>query len=371
MNEVKNHISVHIPLRLDNPRAWRTYLGGSRLDALHGIPDGVDGHFPEEWIMSVVAARNVGREDIKEEGMSHLYETERTLKELLEQNPEGYLGTAHAAICGASPGVLVKLIDSAERLTLQVHPDREKAMELFQSPYGKTECWHILGGHGADGDPPCIYLGFRPGITREHWKHLFDTQDISGMLDSMQKYEVHPGDTILIEGGMPHAIGAGCFLTEIQEPTDYTIRVERTTPSGFSVDDFLCHQGLGFERMFDAFHYDCGSREEIQNRYFIKPETLCSDSGGTITTLIGYDTTPLFRLDEIRVTQRLTVPDYGCFSGLYILEGEGSLTVGDASLPLEKTAQFFVPAKTGSFTIQANPEKSLRILHFFGTCHNN
>lgn len=42
------------------------------------------------------------------------------------------------------------------------------------------------------------------------------------MLAGMQKYPVHPGDTILIEGGMPHAIGAGCFLVEIQEPTDYT-----------------------------------------------------------------------------------------------------------------------------------------------------
>lgn len=371
MNIVKNDIPIQLPFRLDNPRAWRTYLGGSQLDALHGIPDGINGHFPEEWIMSVVAARNVGREDIRDEGMSHLYGTETTLKELLEEDQERYLGTAHTAVCGASPGVLVKLIDSAERLTLQVHPDRRKAMELFQSPYGKTECWHILGGHEVHGEKPCIYLGFRPGVTRESWKHLFDIQDIPGMLNAMQRFEVSPGDTILIEGGMPHAIGAGCFLTEIQEPTDYTIRVERTTPSGFAVDDFLCHQGLGFERMFDAFHYNCGSREEIQRRYFIKPETLCSDDGGSITTLIGYDATPLFRLDEIRVTQTLTVPDYHRFSGLYILEGKGSLSLGGASLPLEKTAQFFVPAGTGSFAIQASPENPLRILHFFGACHNH
>lgn len=320
--------------------------------------------------MSVVAARNVGREDIKDEGMSHLYGTTLTLKELLEQNPAACLGAAHAASCGASPGVLVKLIDSAERLTLQVHPDRQKAMELFQSPFGKTECWHILGGQKLQGEPPCIYLGFRPGITREYWKQLFDTQDIPGMLNAMQRFDVTPGDTILIEGGMPHAIGAGCFLTEIQEPTDYTIRVERTTPSGFAVDDFLCHQGLGFERMFDAFHYDSGSREEIRKRYFIQPEVLLETEGGKITTLIGYSSTPLFRLDEIQVSQSLTIPDGGCFSGLYVLEGKGRLIAGDTSLSLETTAQFFVPAGVGSFTIQANLGHPLRILHFFGARHN-
>lgn len=365
-----NRPAFDFPIRLDNPRAWRTYLGGSQLDALHGICGGADDHFPEEWIMSVVAARNAGREDIKDEGMSHLYGDSATLKELLEQEPDGYLGSAHTAAKGTSLGVLVKLIDSAERLTLQVHPDRRKAMELFGSPYGKTECWHILGGHDVDGEKPCIYLGFRPGITREYWKHLFDVQDIPGMLDAMQKYEVHPGDTVLIEGGMPHAIGAGCFLTEIQEPTDFTIRVERTTPSGFAVDDFMCHQGLGFERMFEAFHYDEISREEIRNRYFIQPEPVLEEDGGTVTTLIGYKNTPLFRLDEIRVNGTLAVPNPKTFSGLYVLEGRGTISANGKSAPLEKTAQFFVPAGTGDFTVQSCEDTPLRILHFFGECRN-
>lgn len=346
------------PVRLDNPRVWRTYLGGRLLDELHGISGGENGHFPEEWIMSVVAARNVGREDIKDEGMSHLFGTSQTLKDLLDTHPD--------ACPGGSPGVLVKLIDSAERLTLQVHPDREKAMELFHSPYGKTECWHILGTRDVDGQTPCIYLGFRPGITREYWKHLFDTQDIPGMLDAMQKFEVKPGDTILIEGGMPHAIGAGCLLAEIQEPTDFTIRVERTTPSGFAVDDFLCHQGLGFDRMFDAFCYDDMDRQTILDRYFIKPDTPMKTESGTISTLIGYENTPLFRLDEIRTDGTITVPDSHGFSGLYVLEGRGMLTAGLTRIPLEKTCQIFVPARTGEFTLKAGEGAPLRVLHFFG-----
>ncbi len=272
--------TTDFPFLLDNPRAWRTYLGGRMLDALHGDSNGEDGHFPEEWILSTVAARNAGREQFPEEGMSHLRGTDVTLRSVLESDTEGYLGKGAAQ---PTLGVLTKLIDSAERLTLQVHPDKPTALRLFQSQYGKTECWHILSGHPVNGEEPCIYYGFQPDMTRARWEALFHAQDIPGMLAGMQKYPVHPGDTILIEGGMPHAIGAGCFLVEIQEPTDYTIRVERTTPSGFAVADSMCHQGLGFEKMFECFHYEPHSREEIHDRWFIKPETVLKTAGGSIT----------------------------------------------------------------------------------------
>ena len=294
-------------IRLDNPRVWRTYLGGRMIDALHGNPEGEDGHFPEEWIMSVVAARNVGREDVADEGLSHIYGTQTALKELIEANPAEYLGAGHAAGEKCDLGVLVKIIDSSERLTIQAHPDIPTARALFSSPHGKTECWHILGGREINGEKPCIYLGFKRGVTRERWKELFDKQDLDGMLDSLERFDVKAGDTILIEGGMPHAIGAGCFLVEIQEPTDFTIRVERTTPSGFAVDDFL-----------------------------------------------------------LRVSGSLTVPGLPSFSGLYVLEGCGSCAAGGREYRLEKTAQFFVPAGAGDMTFSAEPGSPLRILRFRG-----
>ena len=154
-------------IRLDNPRVWRTYLGGRMIDALHGNPDGEDGHFPEEWIMSVVAARNVGREDVKDEGLSHIYGTQTALKELIEANPAEYLGAGHAAGEKCDLGVLVKIIDSSERLTIQ----RE-----------------------INGEKPCIYLGFKRGVTRERWKELFDKQDLDGMLDSLERFDVKARD---------------------------------------------------------------------------------------------------------------------------------------------------------------------------------
>lgn len=359
------NIPNDFPIRLTNPRAWRTYIGGARLDALHGNPNGTDGHFPEEWIMSTVSARNAGREHIKDEGMCYVaLAPETSLAELLGSEPEYYLGKAHCEKTGASLGVLVKLIDSAERLTLQVHPDRKRAMELFGSPFGKTECWHILEAREVNGVPPMIYLGFKEHVTRDLWKKLFDEQDIPGMLDAMRSFEVSPGDTILIEGGMPHAIGSGCFLVEIQEPTDFTIRVERTTPAGFAVDDFMCHQGLGFERMMDAFHYDSMSADYIRSRWFIPQKALVKTDGGSVTELIGYDSTKLFRLCEVNVTDKLTVDCPDVFSGLYILDGSGTLTANGKSVHISKTEQFFVPYLTGRMEFTA--DTPLRIMSFFG-----
>lgn len=359
--------SMRSPVRLDNPRAWRTYLGGRLLDALHGQTDGEDGHFPEEWILSVVAARNAGREHIPDEGMCRVADTGVTLKALLESDPAGYLGPAHAAAYGPSPGVLVKLIDSAERLTLQVHPDREQAMALFGSPYGKTECWYVLGGREAQtGQKPCIYLGFQEYVTRSLWEDLFARQDIPGMLAAMQRFVVAPGDTVLIEGGMPHAIGAGCFLMEIQEPTDYTIRVERTTPSGFSVADALCHQGLGFQRMFDAFHYDPIPREEIRRRWFLTPRTELESSAGRLRELAGPWATPCFRLEEITAAGPFTVPAAPGPGGLYVLSGSGTLTCGGQTCPLEPAAQFFLPAACGVLILTPAPGGTMQAFRFMG-----
>ena len=93
---------------------------------------------------SVTRAFNAGREEIVE-GLCKIaggeYD-EKTLKEYIDSDPEEILGKKHVETWGNTPGVLIKMIDSKERLTVQVHPDRETAKRLFGSPFGKTECWH-------------------------------------------------------------------------------------------------------------------------------------------------------------------------------------------------------------------------------------
>lgn len=63
-------MAVFKAVKLTPARAWRTYLGGKLLDELHGSTQAEDSYFPEEWMMSVVSARNAGREEFKDEGLS-------------------------------------------------------------------------------------------------------------------------------------------------------------------------------------------------------------------------------------------------------------------------------------------------------------
>ncbi|MBM4761650.1 type I phosphomannose isomerase catalytic subunit [Bacillus sp. B15-48] len=352
------------PIKLSSTRAWRTYTGGKLLEELYGDSSAKDSHFPEEWIMSIVSARNSGREHIKDEGLSKVAapNLDIALKDLVEGNPKTFLGEKHVDKFGEETGVLVKLIDSSERLTVQVHPDRATAQQLFNSNYGKTEAWHILGGREIDGEPPYVYLGFKPGFTREQWEHLFEVQDIAGMLNCLHKYSVKPGDTFLIEGGVPHAIGSGCFLVEIQEPTDLTIRIEKTSPSGLKIDDFMCHQGLGFEKMFDCFSYETYTREETLATWKIEPFSI----GVSEVEIIGYQHTPYFSMSMMEIQHEQEIIGDGVFSGLFILSGTGTMTTEGEQQDVKTGEQFFIPAAVSRFMLKNNGEDKLKVLRLFG-----
>ncbi|APH03688.1 type I phosphomannose isomerase catalytic subunit [Bacillus weihaiensis] len=355
------------PIKLSSNRVWRTYLGGKLLDEWQGLDQASDQHFPEEWIMSITSARNTGREHLVNEGLGMVSnESGLSLKELITSSPQDMLGKKHVEKVGPHTGVLVKIIDSSERLAVQVHPDRKMAKELFQSDYGKTECWHILGGREIDGEPPYVYLGFKPGITKEKWRKIFEEQNIDEMLACMHKIYVKPGETYLLEGGIPHAIGSGCFLVEIQEPTDLTIRTERTSPSGFQIADNMCHQGIGFDKMFECFRYEGYTREETLEKWKVKPELIEKDPFHSETEVIGYNTTPYFRMTMVEVRTEVELKTEGIFTGLYVLSGKATIDTDQGKESLEKADQFFIPANIGTYKLTQNGDEPLKVLRLFG-----
>ena len=345
-------IGYDSPIRLRSERAWRTYHGGKLLDELHGISPARDSHFPEDWIISTVRAINAGREDVVE-GLNRLADVDMALKDFISADPDAALGAGHVARMGESLGVLVKLIDAAERLGVQCHPDKAKAREFFDSPFGKTECWHIVGGREIGGEKPCVYMGFKPGVTEAAWREVFDRQDIPAMLGMLHRIEVKPGDTFFIEGGMPHAIGAGCLLVEIQEPTDYTFRTEKVTPQGFAISDKACHYGIGFDNMFKCFHYDGCDEAEARRRYMVEPKVVDRNEGFARTAVIGAPRTDCFSLERIDVSGSCRFEAEGRFSGLYVLSGHGRLEGASGVVPLGPGDQFFVPAAAKGFSVVA------------------
>lgn len=343
------------PFPVETERVWRTYTGGKLLEKRDGNEEAKDSHYPEEWILSTVEARNPNGQI---EGLSRvkLSKYEGTLADLLLSSP-GCLGRKADGVARKDMGVLTKIIDSRERLTIQVHPDKEKAEKFFHSPYGKTECWHILGRRNADS---CIYYGFCPGITRERWVECFETQNIPEMLNCLNRVPVSEKETYLIPGGVPHAIGPGCLLIEIQEPTDYTLRTEKMTPQGQAIADSLIHQGIGVEQMLDCFDYTGMEKSRLLERYQI-PLRGCEKYPGW-QTVVGYPETDCFSLFCREITEECTLEGEVHFYGLYIWSGKGKLQVAGNCYGIHAGTQFFVPAGSIPFVIHVDePMKVFRI----------
>lgn len=350
-------------LQTEETRVWRTYHGGAGLDKWHGRV-GENGFFPEDWAASTTRAFNAGREEIVE-GLSGVISLEGKpyLRDVAEKDPLGYFGQAHLDAFGAQAGFLVKLIDSSERLGIQVHPDRQFAREYLNSNYGKTESWYILGGNGCE-EEPCIYLGFKPGVTREVWKDIFDRQDIPAMLDCLHKIPVHPGDCWFISAGVPHAIGRGCFLAEVQEPTDYTMRTELVTPGGLRINEKQCHQGVGYERMLDCFHYEALSLEETRARWQSSPLRVDTQPGGFVDSLIDGRQTKLFSMQRLTVSPSLFLPAQGRMSILMALSGSGVIEAAGEQMAFAQGDVFVLRADCCDVTLRVD-EGEAQLLRSF------
>lgn len=182
----------------------------------------------------------------------------------------------------------------------------------------------------------------------------------------MHRVKVSPGETYLIRGGLPHAIGPGCLLLEIQEPTDYTLRVEKITPSGFTIDEASCHQGIGYDQMFECFDYHGASFEEALKACKLEPKLVQMAPGYRMMEMVGYDDTECFKMERIEINSQLDLTSSGTFNGLYILSGRGKLTGANGVEPLKPNDQFFVPAGSTPFTVSADLSDPLVMLRCYG-----
>ena len=350
---------AHIPLKQLSNRVWRTYEGGALIDNWKKTNPEVDGSMPEEWIMSTITARGIGRP--QDEGLSAIQTEEGNiyLKELIDSNKELYLGPTLAQKYGTT-GVLIKMLDSVERLTVQVHPDKEYAKKVFNSTFGKTESWYVLNTREIDGEKSVVYMGFKKHVTKEIWKTHFENQNIEGMLDCLHKIEVKAGDAFMIYGGVPHAIGSGCFLMEVQEPTDYTMRVERTTPKGLKIGPELIHQGVGDEKMLECFHYDTYTLDEAQEAWKITPEILDSSDEFTFRTLFNEKHTNCFGLNELLLDGSYGIKGNGSFFAAVIYSGDGTMSCNGKEYDYKQGDEIFLSAAISEITFTSkSPSKIL------------
>lgn len=253
----------------------------------------------------------------------------RTLGEISAQFGASLLGQRTVARTGKRFPILIKLLDCAQWLSLQVHPNDKQAIELEGSgQFGKTEAWHILeanpdarliAGVKANTPPDLLAEAIRNGSVIEH----------------VQYADVSAGDTIFMPAGTLHALGPGLLLYEIQQSSDLTYRVyDWGRPETEK-------RRLHIEKSIQVTRADFSAH--------VKPAPIGGD--GSHQTLVQCDYFSLELLSTVSNSIELDTRAE-TFHAITMIEGRGLLQSGDEQVELEKFQTVVVPAALGRYQFQ-------------------
>jgi mannose-6-phosphate isomerase len=206
---------------------------------------------------------------------------------------------------------------------------------------------------------PYIYLGFQRPPSREQLKTWIEAQDIEGLLTCFDRIPVKPGDTFIIPGGFPHALGEGLFLVEIQEPSDLVVRFEFER-SGFVIPESARFMGRGLDFCLDVFDFQATPVVEVQSQYSPDPVVLRTfPDGSVLEQLIGPKQTECFSVERLKMVREIEL-EGGSF-GVHIVV-EGSCTIADqhGETQLNRFDRFLCPH--GLDAIRISTSTGARIL---------
>jgi mannose-6-phosphate isomerase len=185
-------------------RVW----GGNRLRPLKGLAPN-DEKIGESWEISAIP----GSESIVANGEL----AGRSLNELIAEYRELFVGKQVYKQFGNTFPLLIKFIDAASDLSIQVHPNDALAKERHNC-FGKTEMWYLM-----DAAPGAfLYSGFSTPISKYEYEKRIEDSSICEVLKS---HQVKSGDVFFIPAGRVHAIGGGVMVAEIQQSSDITYRI--------------------------------------------------------------------------------------------------------------------------------------------------
>ena len=249
------------------------------------------------------------------------------LSEYIEANGRGILGT-NCDHFRDFP-VLIKFIDAAQDLSVQVHPSDEYALKN-EGQYGKSEMWYIIDA--AEG--ALLYFGFQKEITKEEFKRRIEDNTIMEVLNAVP---VRKGDVFFIEAGTIHAIGKGILLAEIQQNSNVTYRVydyARRDKDGNTRE-------LHIDKALDVTSLCPPRRQDVCYPHLAKCEYFTVDKidlDGKMTDRLGGNAT-----DE-------------SFIHFLFLDGEGEVTSNGESLSFKKGDSIFITAGSGEYEIRGRCE---------------
>ena len=195
------------PLKFE-PILKQTLWGGDKIVPFKHLSDNLTG-VGESWEISGVEDNESVVANGPDKGL--------TLTDMVRKYRGELVGEENYARFGNKFPLLIKFIDAKQDLSIQVHPNDELAKKRHNS-MGKTEMWYVIK---ATKDAS-LYSGFSKQIDAD--EYVKRVQD-NTIMDVLQRYNVNEGDVFFLPAGRVHAIGAGCFIAEIQQTSNITYRI--------------------------------------------------------------------------------------------------------------------------------------------------
>lgn len=327
------------PLLLGDNRVPVYYAGGRNITEFRGLGEAVDG--PEDWVGAQVPLPPaiLGPDADPRTGISLLPDGRR-LADAISAAPDSWLGAPLDAAFGGSTAVLVKLLDAGERLPVHCHPTRDFAARRLDSVFGKTEGWVVMRAEpGA-----VIWVGMRDGVDTADMRRWIEDQDADSMLAAMYRLPVHPGMVVYVPAGAPHAIGPGVMLTELQEPTSFSVLAEHAP---FGVDADAATLGLGWDVALSCF--DLSAFAERRAEILPKARDVVAGAGGSVTSLFAAEADTFFRAWRVRASGQVTLPE-ASFAVLVVTAGAGTVEWAGGRLPVRGGQTLVVPHAAGALS---------------------
>lgn len=265
----------------------------------------------------------------------------RSLRELHRDHGEELLGAELAAQHRDRFPLLIKILDTSEALSVQVHPSDEDVKRLGVAGAGKMESWHIL--HAEPG--ATMVHGLAPGVTREKFEQLLAEGKTE---EALRCFLVKKGDSIFCPPGTVHAIGAGVTLYEIQQTSDTTYRLYDWDRS----QDPKNPRQLHIEESLAVMKFD---RQPAMRQ---RPE-LIDDGDPRRESLVSCDK---FDIERWRFTEARTIEEFSeTMEILCVTDGRGEIEAGGQSIKVRQGSTALIPAAAKSW--KASPRGGIELLH--------
>ena len=224
--------------------------------------------------------------------------------------------------------LLVKLINSREKLSVQVHPGDEYAQK-HENEFGKTEAWYVV-----DAKPGAKLIVGTKGCDKEVFAKAIEEGRSEDFLNII---EVKKGDCFLINSGLVHAICEGLIIAEVQQNSDVTYRVY----------DYGRPREIHVEKSLDVINFDLEA-ENLSN----KEEVKCDGY-----SKIDFCEAEYFGMQKINIdSEWKDNSNKEKFFILTCVEGEGVIISEDSQEVIKKGDSFLIPATLGSYSVKGNVE---------------